>query len=80
FHDNPVAHLVSKPYAAAIRAQILPDRATPSSAVKPGTPPHERLETTHYSIVDAAGNAVAVTYTLNGYFGAQVMAPGTGVL
>ncbi len=80
FHDNPIAHLVSKDYAAAIRAQILPDKATASSAVKPGVAPHERLETTHYSVVDAAGNAVAVTYTLNGYFGAQVMAPGTGVL
>jgi gamma-glutamyltranspeptidase/glutathione hydrolase len=80
FHDNPVAHLLSADYAAAIRAKILPDRATPSTAVQPGDPPHERLETTHYSIVDQAGNAVAVTYTLNGYFGAQVAAPGTGVL
>ena len=80
FHANPIDHLLGKDYAAAIRAKILPDKATPSSGVQPGAAPHERLETTHYSVVDAAGNAVAVTYTLNGYFGAQVMAPGTGVL
>jgi gamma-glutamyltranspeptidase/glutathione hydrolase len=40
--------------------------------------PHEKLETTHYSVADAEGNAVAVTYTINGYFGAGVVAPGTG--
>ena len=42
--------------------------------------PHEQPETTHYSVVDGDGNAVAVTYTLNGNFGAGVVAPGTGVL
>ena len=80
FHANPIKHLLAKDYAAAIRAQIMPGKATPSRMVQPGVAPHERLETTHFSVVDAAGNAVAVTYTLNGYFGAQVMAPGTGVL
>ena len=40
--------------------------------------PRENSETTHYSVVDGEGNAVAVTYTINGYFGAGVVAPGTG--
>ncbi len=80
FIANPVAHLTDPGYAGAIRATIVPDRATASSSLPPGTPPHEKYETTHYSVVDAAGNAVSVTYTINGRFGAQVMAPGTGVL
>jgi gamma-glutamyltranspeptidase/glutathione hydrolase len=61
------------------------DRAqtTPSLTVGHGTPPglsNESTETTHYSIVDAEGNAVAVTYTLNGAYGSGVTAKGTGVL
>jgi len=67
-------------HAAAIRAAIDPQNATPSSRLAPGEPPHEKAETTHYSVVDGEGNAVAVTYTLNGNFGATVVAPGTGVL
>ncbi|HVJ53288.1 MAG TPA: gamma-glutamyltransferase [Aliidongia sp.] len=80
FVANPLDRLLSKDYAAAIRAQILPDKATPSSAVHPGAEPHEQTDTTHYSVVDQAGNAVSVTYTINGLFGAAVMAPGTGFL
>lgn len=80
FVKNPIAHLLDPAYAAAIRASIQPDKATPSSDLKPGTPPHEGTQTTHISVVDAKGNAVAVTYTLNALFGAGVMAPGTGVL
>ncbi len=79
FVQNPVARLTSPAYAAAIRAKIGP-RATPSAELRPGTPPHEKPETTHYSVVDKAGNAAAVTYTINGGFGALVMAPGTGFL
>lgn len=78
FVKNPTERLLSKDYAAAIRQQILPDRATPSSAVLPGTMPHEKPETTHYSVVDKEGNAVSTTYTVNGRFGAVVIAPGTG--
>jgi gamma-glutamyltranspeptidase/glutathione hydrolase len=78
FVKNPLERLLSKDYAASIRAQILPDKATPSSAVQPGTMPHEKPETTHYSVVDKAGNAVSTTYTVNGRFGAVVIAPGTG--
>ncbi len=80
FVKNPLDRLLSKDYAAAIRAQIQPDKATPSSEVRPGSEPHEQTDTTHYSVVDQAGNAVSVTYTINGLFGAVVMAPGTGFL
>jgi gamma-glutamyltranspeptidase / glutathione hydrolase len=77
---NPLDRLLDDAYAAKIRAVIDDTRAGSSPALKPGTAPHESTETTHYSIVDAAGNAVAVTYTLNGSFGAKVVAPGTGIL
>jgi gamma-glutamyltranspeptidase/glutathione hydrolase len=72
--------LLSKSYAASIREKIAGDRATPSAQVQPGMEPHEKTETTHYSIVDKDGNAVSTTYTVNGRFGAGVIAPGTGVL
>ena len=80
FVRNPVAHLLDPAYAAAIRATIPADRATPSASLMPGTPPHEAPQTTHISAVDRDGGAAALTYTLNGLFGAGVMAPGTGVL
>ncbi|MBG1232065.1 gamma-glutamyltransferase [Aestuariivirga litoralis] len=78
FVKNPVDRLTSKDYAAAIRTTIDPMKATASADLKPGTPPHEGTQTTHFSIVDAAGNAVSITYTINGYFGARVMAGDTG--
>jgi gamma-glutamyltranspeptidase / glutathione hydrolase len=80
FAADPRARLLSPDYAAAIRAAVADDKATPSATLGPGVAPHERPETTHYSVVDAEGNAVAVTYTLNGNFGAAVVAPGTGIL
>jgi gamma-glutamyltranspeptidase/glutathione hydrolase len=80
FVADPRTRLLSPGHAAAIRAAIDPEKATASAALGPGTPPHEQPETTHYSVVDGDGNAVAVTYTLNGNFGAAVVAPGTGVL
>jgi gamma-glutamyltranspeptidase/glutathione hydrolase len=80
FVANPVARLTDKAYAARIRAAIDPQRAALSMDLKAGTPPHEGSNTTHYSIVDGKGNAVAVTYTLNDWFGAKVTAAGTGVL
>ncbi len=80
FVKNPLERLLSRDYALAIRAAINPDRATPSRDLAPGTPPHEKPETTHYSVADTAGNAVAVTTTINGGFGAGVIAPGTGFL
>jgi gamma-glutamyltranspeptidase/glutathione hydrolase len=79
FVDNPVSKLLDKGYAAEIRARIDPFRAGVSQDLMPkGFGEHN--ETTHYSIIDDQGNAVAVTYTLNGSFGAGVVAAGTGVL
>lgn len=78
FVKNPLDKLLSKDYAVAIRARIDADKATPSSDVQPGAAPHEKPETTHYSVVDKDGNAVSTTYTVNGLFGAVVIAPGTG--
>ena len=80
FVQNPIDHLLSPDYAAAIRAAIPADHAGRSVDVQPGIAPHEKTETTHYSVIDPAGNAVSVTYTINGLFGAYAMAPGTGVL
>ena len=80
FVKNPLDRLLDKGYAARIRAAIDPAKAGVSEDIKPGVPPHEGSNTTHYSIVDQHGNAVAVTYTLNDWFGAKVTVPGTGVL
>jgi gamma-glutamyltranspeptidase / glutathione hydrolase len=79
FIKNPVATLIDKAYAGRIRAAIDPFRAGKSDDVKP-LALAESQETTHYSIVDKDGNAVSVTYTLNGSFGAGVVADGTGIL
>ena len=78
FVKNPLDKLLSDSYAAEIRAKIDPAKATPSKDVQPGTAPHEGTQTTHYSIVDAKGDAVAVTYTINALFGAKVIAGDTG--
>ncbi len=78
FVNNPIDRLLSKSYAADIRKKIEADKATPSSQVQPGMEPHEKPETTHYSIVDKDGNAVSTTYTINGLFGSIEIAPGTG--
>ena len=77
FVTMPLDRLLSKSYAATLRAQIDPKRATP-------TPPlmtmGEAMHTTHYSIVDAMGNAASVTTTLNGGFGSGVTVTGAGFL
>jgi gamma-glutamyltranspeptidase / glutathione hydrolase len=75
FVNNPLERLLAKDYAAQIRAAI---DAGPQPAAGEPTGAAEKAETTHYSVVDAEGNAVAVTYTVNGSFGAAVIAPGTG--
>ncbi len=80
FVHNPVDHLLSKDYAAQLRASISMTKAGVSSQIQTGTPPHEGHNTTHYSIIDKDGNAVSVTYTLNDWFGAKVTAANTGVL
>lgn len=78
FVKNPTEKLTSKAYAEELRKEIIPGKATPSAQVQPGTGPHEKPETTHYSVVDNKGNAVSTTYTINGRFGAVVIPPGTG--
>lgn len=90
FTPLPVKQMISLPYAAAFRASILPDKATPSSTLKRPSgflppprlapPHHESNQTTHYSIVDAEENAVAVTTTLNNSYGSGVTVPGLGFL
>jgi gamma-glutamyltranspeptidase/glutathione hydrolase len=79
FVHNPLDRLLSKSYAAKIRAVIAPHKAGISMEIRPGVAPHEGTNTTHYSIVDRWGNAVSVTYTLNSWFGAKVTAAHTGV-
>lgn len=95
FSKIPVAQLLDKKYAAAWRDTIDPEHASLSkelkrpaafteleqyAAVAPPAPPHEGNHTTHYSVVDAEGNAVAVTTTINDWFGSRVTAEGLGFL
>jgi gamma-glutamyltranspeptidase/glutathione hydrolase len=77
FVSNPLDRLLSKGYAAGVRAAIKRSGIAPASALAGS---HEKAETTHYSVVDDLGDAVAVTYTINGFFGAEVVAPRTGFL
>lgn len=91
----PVAPLLDRDYLKRRMSDFDPNRATPSAGVQPGLGPAkisrhaaprgpgfaaESTETTHFSVVDAAGNAVACTYTLNGGYGSGVTIPGTGIL
>ncbi len=81
FVEIPLRGMLSKKYAKQRAGTIEVNEATPSSEVGDSNPTgYESDETTHYSIVDANGNAVAVTYTLNGGYGSGVTAKGTGVL
>jgi gamma-glutamyltranspeptidase/glutathione hydrolase len=80
FVANPIAHLLDPGYAATLRASIDPERATPSSTLGPAAPAHEGGNTTQYDVLDAAGNAVSVTYTLNDWFGAHRVAGSTGIV
>lgn len=81
FVHMPLQKLLSASYAAGMRAAILPDKATPSSALAPVTSAApESDHTTHISIMDKDGNRVAATFTVNFRFGSGYMPPGTGVL
>ena len=81
FVKIPLKGLTSKRYAESLAKTIDPNRARPAKEIKPGQPqPYESDQTTHYSVVDKAGNAVAVTYTLNTNFGSGIVAKGTGIL
>src|SRR6185436_13503193 len=75
-----VERLISPDYADELRRGIDPDKATPSASLMGPGFTVEGSTTTHISVVDAAGNAVSLTYTLNDWFGARVMAAGTGIL
>jgi gamma-glutamyltranspeptidase/glutathione hydrolase len=96
FAKLPVAELIDKKYGAAWRETIAPEHASASKDLKrpaifsqleeyerehrQGAPAHESQHTTHYSVVDADGNAVAVTTTINDWFGSRVTAEGLGFL
>jgi gamma-glutamyltranspeptidase / glutathione hydrolase len=96
FSKIPVSQLIDKKYAAAWRESIDPVQATPSTELKrpavfneleqyasahpPAAAPPESNHTTHYSVIDAEGNAVAVTTTINDWFGSRVTADGLGFL
>ena len=80
FVHADVDRLISQPYADELRRGIDPNKATPSQSLLGPGPSKEGHSTTHLSVVDAAGNAVSLTYTLNDWFGARVMAAGTGIL
>ena len=81
FVNVPVAELTSKEYARKIFDRINPNKATPSDNVRPGLEPlKEGTNTTHYSVVDKAGNAVSVTYTINESWGTGAAVDGAGFL
>ncbi len=81
FVKVPQKGLTSKKYADELAVKIKLDRATPSATVKPGQPQaFESDQTTHFSVMDTAGNVVSCTYTLNLNFGSGIVARGTGVL
>ena len=78
FVHNPIDKLLSADHLAQVRAGIRPDKATPSSQVQGSLGQPEGTHTTHYSVVDKDGNAVAVTYTINYLFGIRQIAGDTG--
>lgn len=80
FTEIPVAMLTSQFYADGLRASIMPNRATPSSMLPGNEQIPEGTDTTHFSIIDAEGNMVAATLTVNLPFGSAFMPPGTGLL
>jgi gamma-glutamyltranspeptidase/glutathione hydrolase len=81
FVNVPVAGLIDKAYAERQRRSIRPDRASTSEEVRAGRPAGaESEETTHFTVVDAAGNCVSNTYTLNDSYGSKVTIRGTGIL
>ncbi|MGP4905934.1 gamma-glutamyltransferase [Psychrobacter faecalis] len=81
FIDVPASGLTSQAYADKLRSLINPNKATPAATIKANNPlPYESDQTTHFSIVDKDGNAVANTYTLNFSYGTGLIAEGTGIL
>jgi gamma-glutamyltranspeptidase/glutathione hydrolase len=81
FVKVPIPGLIDKSYATTLRSTIRPDRASTSAEVRAGRPAgYESDDTTHFTVVDAEGNAVANTYTLNDSYGSSATVKGTGIL
>jgi gamma-glutamyltranspeptidase/glutathione hydrolase len=81
FVKVPLGGITSKKYAAALRSEIDPNFASISKNIAPGNPTdYESSETTHFSIVDKYGNAVANTYTINFSYGSGIVVEGAGFL
>lgn len=80
FYPVPQARLTDANYAAGLRASIMYDKATPSDMLPGRESTHEGTDTSHFSIIDAEGNMVAATQTVNTIFGSKFMAPGTGII
>jgi gamma-glutamyltranspeptidase / glutathione hydrolase len=81
FVKVPIAGLIDKSYATKLRSTIKTDRASTSAEVRAGRPAgYESEDTTHFTVVDAEGNAVANTYTLNDSYGSSATVKGTGIL
>ncbi|GLQ92238.1 gamma-glutamyltransferase [Dyella acidisoli] len=80
FVKMPLNMLLSPYYADGLRQTILPDKATPSSMLAPSNSEDPGQHTTHFSIIDADGNMVAMTCTVNYVLGSTFVAKGTGVL
>jgi gamma-glutamyltranspeptidase / glutathione hydrolase len=81
FVKVPIPGLIDKSYATTLRSTIKPDRASTSAEVRAGRPAgYESDDTTHFTVVDADGNAVANTYTLNDSYGSSATVKGAGIL
>ena len=81
FQKVPTKGLQDPRYVKSLREKIPADKALDAAKLGPGNPwPYESPETTHFSILDKDGNAVSTTQTINGYFGAGLVAEGTGIL
>ncbi|MBS1545607.1 MAG: gamma-glutamyltransferase [Bacteroidetes bacterium] len=79
FYKVPIAELTDEQYLTQRMASFDPDKATPSDSIRPGkVPGYESEETTHFSVVDPKGNAVAITTTINLWFGNKVVVAGSG--
>jgi gamma-glutamyltranspeptidase/glutathione hydrolase len=81
FVSVPIAGLIDKTYARRRAESIRPDRASTSKDIRAGSPAGaESTETTHFTVIDADGNCVSNTYTLNDSYGSKVVIRGTGIL
>jgi gamma-glutamyltranspeptidase/glutathione hydrolase len=80
FVAMPLERLLHPAYAAGLRTSVRMDRATPSEVFAPLHGAADGEHTTHFSVIDAAGNRVAVTQTINGWYGSSFVVPGLDLL